>query len=337
MTHPSPRRFERLAQLDELIRSKRAPSVSCLAKALEKSHRTINNDIDFLRDRLGAPLEYNHKQGWHYLDPEWRLTLVPLTQGELFALVLGSRMLEAAAGGAYSQELQSAIDQLVRRMPEQTWVDLQAIIEERIQFGAGALVDLNPDYLRILMEASRNQATVEMTYYTASRNAVSIRRLDPYVLYIYRGTNPYIIGYCHQRAAILYFRVDRIRSLRTTGEFFTRDPNFNARSYLQSVFQVEAGDKPVEVMIHFAAKVAPYIRERRWHQSQKIIEHEDQSLSLQMTVPGLAEIKRWVMSYGADATIKQPPELVEMICVELERMQSSYAFLLKRDDPHATT
>jgi predicted DNA-binding transcriptional regulator YafY len=41
-------------------------------------------------------------------------------------------------------------------------------------------------------------------------------------------------------------------------------------------------------------------------------------------VPGLAEVKRWVLGYGKDAVVEGPAELVEMIRAELRGMASSY-------------
>ncbi|WP_230843175.1 helix-turn-helix transcriptional regulator [Gloeobacter morelensis] len=325
MPMPSARQFERLMRMDEWIRSGQARSIGQLAQKLEVSPRTISTDTDFLRDQLKAPLEFERGgRGWYYTDPQWRLPLVPLSEGELFALVLGSRMLEAAAGAAYSQELQSAIDRLVRRMPDQTWADLQTIVEERIQFGSGGLIDLNPEVWRKLTEASQANRVVEMTYFTASRNSLSTRKFNPYLLYVYRGTNPYAIGYCHQRKEIRYFRVDRIRGLYLSEERFEREPGFSAREYLNLVFQVEAGGQPQPVAVRFNAKVAPYIRERRWHRTQQIDEHGDGSLTLRMEVPGLAEVKRWVMGYGGDAVIEEPAELVAMISQEIAKMAAHY-------------
>jgi len=121
MLDHSPRQLERLLHLDELIRQGQGETAKQLAEAV--SERTLHTDLNFLKDRFQAPLENSRRKGYFYTDPDWRLPTMPLTQGELFALILGSRMLEAAAGMAYAQELASALEQLVRRLPEQTWVD----------------------------------------------------------------------------------------------------------------------------------------------------------------------------------------------------------------------
>ena len=318
------RHLERLLQIDALLRSGQRQTVVSLAEALEVSERTVRSDLAFLRDRFNAPLEYSPKQGHYYTDSEWRLPSVSLSQGELFALTLGARMLEAYAGFTYADELHSAVERLSERLPEQTWVDLQQIADERVVFRAGAETYPDPVIWQRLIEACRNSRRVWMRYFTASRNAESQRVLDPYLLHIYRGTNAYVIGFCHKRQAIRWFRVDRIRELQILKEKFVPDPNFNAKEHLSKIFQSEVGGKPVPVMIWFNASTAPYVRERRWHPTQEIQEHPDGSLTLHLVVGGLNELKRWILGYGKGAVVKAPLELVEMVREEAEGMNRHY-------------
>jgi predicted DNA-binding transcriptional regulator YafY len=318
------RHLERLLQIDELLRSGQRHTATSLAKALEVSERTIRSDIDFLRDRYHAPIESTKQRGYYYTDPEWRLPSISLTKGELFALTLGARMLEAYSGSVYAVELRSAIARLAERLPEQSWVDLQQIADERILFRAGAEIDLDSEVWHKLEDACRSLKSVQMTYYTASRDAVSERKLDPYVLHIYRGTNPYVIGYCHQRQEMRWFRVDRIKRLEVLGETFIPDPTFDAKDHLEMIFQHEAGGVPLPVAIWFDATTAPYVRERRWHPTQEIQEHSDGSMTLHMVVRGLNDLKRWVLGYGKGAIVQAPPELVEMVRIEAQTMTQLY-------------
>lgn len=318
------RHLERLLQIDNLLRSPTRQTSISLAEALEVSERTIRSDVAFLRDRYGAPIEFSRSQGYHYQDSEWRLPSISLSRGELFALTLGARMLEAYAGSTYAQELRSAITRLRERLPEQTSVDLQQLANERVLFRSGAEIDLNPEVWHQLEDACLTQRSVQMTYYTASRDAVSDRKLDPYLLHIYRGTNPYVIGYCHKRQEIRWFRVDRIQNLQALNESFVPDPTFDARDHLELIFQHEVGSAPVNVVIWFDAYTAPYIRERRWHPSQELQEHPDGSVTLCMTVSGLNDLKRWVLGYGKGARVLGPPELVQLIREEIEEMNQNY-------------
>ncbi len=134
----SRRQLERLLQIDHLLRTKQRCIAQTLADVVEVSERTVREDIAFLRDRYQAPIACNRQRGYFYTDPDWRLPTILLTQGELFALTLGARMLEACSGTAYVMALRSAIARLAERLPEETWVDLQQVADERIIFRSGA-------------------------------------------------------------------------------------------------------------------------------------------------------------------------------------------------------
>ncbi|MHC5826384.1 MAG: helix-turn-helix transcriptional regulator, partial [Nostoc sp.] len=186
------RHLERLLQIDSLLRTTTRPTSKSLAEALEVSERTVRSDLAFLRDRFNAPLEFNRKKGHHYTELEWRLPSIPLTTGELFALTVGARMLEAYAGSPYALQLRSAIARLSERLPETIWVNIQHLTDELILFRPGAEISLDPEVWHKLEDACRTQKSVQMTYYTASRGELSERKFDPYLLHIYRGTNPYV-------------------------------------------------------------------------------------------------------------------------------------------------
>jgi predicted DNA-binding transcriptional regulator YafY len=318
------RQQRRILQLDELLRNYERSTAQYLADHLEVSERTVRADIEFLRDQLHAPIKYSKKSGFHYEDPSWRLSTYPLTQGELFALTIGARMLQAYSGSAYRHELETAITRLSERLPEQGWVDLQKLAQEHMLFRSGAAVDLDPEIWQRLENACHQNRSVLMTYYTAGRNATSDRQLDPYFLHIYRGTNPYLIGYCHNRQMVRSFRIDRIRKIEVLPDKFVRDPTFDAQKYLDDIFQHEAGGSMLEIKIEFDRETAPYVKERKWHPSQSIEEYPDGSIALSMTVRGINDIKRWVLGYGKGAKVISPPELVNLVREEVAQISSLY-------------
>ncbi|MGB7417157.1 MAG: WYL domain-containing protein, partial [Thermosynechococcaceae cyanobacterium] len=143
-------------------------------------------------------------------------------------------------------------------------------------------------------------------------------------IHVYRGTNPYVIGYCHKRQAIRWFRVDRIQKLAILDQAFVRDPGFNAKTHLEMIFQHEVGTGPLDVAIWFDNCTAPYIRERRWHPSQTLKEHSDGAVTLLMQVAGLNDLKRWVLGYGKGAIVLKPPELAALVKDELAGMGRNY-------------
>ncbi len=317
------RHLERLLNIDSLLRDGHRQTAGAMAKVLEVSERTIRSDIEMLRDRFGAPIEYTRSKGFHYTELDWRLPTIPLSHGELFALTLGANMLQAYAGSAYQVELQGAISRLAERLPEQSWVDLQRLAQENVVFRLGAELDLDPVVWQLLERACEKRLRVNMVYFTAGRNVVSERLLDPYVLHFARN-NPYVTGWCHKNEAVRDFRVDRVRSIELLSEGFEVDEGFDRRAHFGRMFQHEVGGETRAIAVWFDGRTAPYIRERRWHPTQSLEEHADGAVTLRMDVPGLNEVKRWVLFYGAGARVLGPPELVEMVRAEVDGMRHFY-------------
>ncbi|NCJ05351.1 HTH domain-containing protein [Synechococcales cyanobacterium C] len=58
------RRFERVLQPDQLLRNWERTTAPSLGKELEVSERTGRYDLDFLRDRMGAPIACSRQRGY---------------------------------------------------------------------------------------------------------------------------------------------------------------------------------------------------------------------------------------------------------------------------------
>ena len=69
----------------------------------------------------------------------------------------------------------------------------------------------------------------------------------------------------------------------------------------------------MEVAIRFSRHAADYIREKRWHPSQEIRELPTGELEIRMTLSGLEEVRRWILSWGGHAIVLEPPALAEMV------------------------
>ena len=78
------------------------------------------------------------------------------------------------------------------------------------------------------------------------------------------------------------------------------------------------------VVIKFAPRIAPLIREVRWHSTQQTFTMPDGSLRFEVTVAGLREIGWWVLTWGDEAEVLEPKELRERVAEIAERMVEVY-------------
>jgi len=51
--------YERFVWFDNQVRAKKDPNTTTLAEQFEISTKTAQRDIDFMRDRLNCPLQYD--------------------------------------------------------------------------------------------------------------------------------------------------------------------------------------------------------------------------------------------------------------------------------------
>ncbi len=134
----------------------------------------------------------------------------------------------------------------------------------------------------------------------------------------------YLIGLCHLRREIRIFDIDRISLINPLEENFLIPDDFDFGEYTRHAFSVII-DAPVTVRVRFAPEIARYVAERQWHPSRKITKGPDGSVVLELTIGGTLEIKRWILSFGAQAEVLSPDKLIEEIRKDLEKMRTCYA------------
>ncbi|MEI6715433.1 MAG: WYL domain-containing protein [Verrucomicrobiota bacterium] len=136
----------------------------------------------------------------------------------------------------------------------------------------------------------------------------------------------YLLAWDLDRDAMRTFAFTRIRRVRRTGKIFERLPSTEIRKSLANAFNLigRSGTAPIVVRIRFTARVAMLIRERRWHISQELHALPDGGLELEMKVASLSEVEKWVLSWGENACVLEPPELIQRMTHRLEATLMHY-------------
>jgi len=133
-----------------------------------------------------------------------------------------------------------------------------------------------------------------------------------------------LIGHCRARKDIRIFAVDRIKMINLTDERFEVPADFNADEFMKASFGVFQG-QPVHIKLHFTPNAAGYVKEKVWHESQKVSEKRDGSVILELDVAGTREIKHWILCWGSQVQVLEPDSLREEIRSEAAEMLGVYA------------
>ena len=82
---------------------------------------------------------------------------------------------------------------------------------------------------------------------------------------------------------------------------------------------------PEQVEIAFEAHIAPYVRERRWHASQRHTDKKDGGVVLSLDVCNDWALRSWILSFGPLARVVKPATLAAQIKDEIVRASERYA------------
>ena len=308
-----------------LIASKRGKSVQDLASELSCHSRTVYRDLEALQV-AGFPVyteRKNQKNYWSLMESAKHQIPIPFNITELMALYFSSDMLKMLKNTLFYDSLESLFQKIKATLPPEYMTYLEHV-ESSLK------VDLKPtkDYSQFseiidrINEAILNRRHVRITYFVMSRKKTSQRTVAPYKLWFFDGTF-YMLGFCHLRKDIRLFAVDRIRKMVLTDTTFETPQDFDIENLLRDSFGAFLGD-PVQVAIHFSPRVAGYVNEKIWHESQVVEKQKDGSLIFKAEIAGTEEIKFWILRWGKDAVVLKPDSLREEIQKEAEGILREY-------------
>jgi proteasome accessory factor B len=109
------------------------------------------------------------------------------------------------------------------------------------------------------------------------------------------------------------FAVERFsRFSRLRMEKFQHPTGYDPEAYVHGAFGIIQAP-PESVRAVFEPKVAPYLRERRWHHTQENEELSDGRLRMYMEVGLSEELITWLLGFGPGVLVESPPALVERL------------------------
>jgi predicted DNA-binding transcriptional regulator YafY len=293
-----------------------------LARRLGVSRRTAYRDLQALEREIGIPV-WNQAGRWG-VDDDAFLPPLQLTVGEAMAIVLAARLMVRYAD-KYHPELAAAFEKLEVGLPPA----LREHVERTLDVMARRRVDETfSRHVRLLTRAWAERRTVTFDYAPARygpEREPRQARVRPYLLEPSGLTHAlYLIGFDETRGAMRTFKVERIRDLILTPETFARPEETVIEEVLGRAWDIIADQPLVDVVLRFSPEVAARVNEATWHPSQRVSYQPDGSLLWRATVSGTLEIRLWILSWGPDVEVLEPPTLRQEIAATLRQTLARY-------------
>ncbi|HVU07501.1 MAG TPA: WYL domain-containing protein [Verrucomicrobiae bacterium] len=311
--------LERMLRIHQTIQCGKFPNATTLAQEIEVSTKTIQRDLEFMRDRLNLPIEFNPaRNGYFYNGEVSAFPTMQITEGELFALVVAEKALQQYRGTTFEKPLLSAIRKMEQSLPDTISLNL-ADIEQTISFRTRAEPILDLKIFDALAKAVARREQLELNYRKPGVKTPETRLVDPYHLANVNG-EWFLFAFDHARKDIRKFVPARIQEIKPTGKSFERSKKFSLEKELRDSFGVHSGEGEFEVVIQFTTRAADYIREKKWHESQQLRELKNDGVELKLKLSSLVEIERWILSWGGDAKVIRPGELIDSLKSSAKRI-----------------
>ena len=321
----------RIIAIDEILQSGKPYTASQIAKLIgdhgntEKSDfspRTIQRDLEYMRDTLLAPIESDYR-GYRYTEPNFFVKSIPLTEGEAFSIAILNPLLEQYRNTPLENQLRSVFQKIVNCLPEHVTVDT-SFLNPNITFIPDRTETIAPTFFQTIFDSLKNHCTISFEYRPLQKTTFMERQIDPYHVVCQRG-NWYVMGKCHDKGDVRIFSFGRMKNAVMTTEKFSIPKDFKTSDYFDSEMGVWLSDKtPLEVELLFDKEIATYVTNRIWHSNQILEEREDGSVYLKFKTTQKQELLRFILGQGHTVKVLGPKELVEEVKEELNRTETMY-------------
>jgi len=312
-----------MMRLHAALKSHHLPNCRTIARELEVSPKTIQRDIDFMRDRLGLPIDYDAKRfGFYYTEAVTGFPSIEVSEGEITALFVAQKALAQYKGTPFEKPLRSAFRKITDGLKDRvsfSWTDLEDVISFRSAGASSADLEL----FEVVSKAVLRSVELEFEYRKLKSNAYEARRVRPYHLGCLEN-QWYLFAEDLERRQLRTFALPRVRKVKRTMKGFRRPANFSIAQVLSGSFGVYSSGKKQRIQIQFDPFAARLVAERKWHESQRVRERPDGSIVLELELGGLEEIERWILSWGKHARVVAPKELATRIRHEAGAIANLY-------------
>lgn len=302
----------RMIKIHEFLAAEKYPNCSKLARDLEVSTKTLQRDIDFMRDQLMLPIEYDAVQhGFYYAESVAQFPMVTVSQGELVALLVAQKAVEQYRGTSFEKPLHAAFEKLVSSMDDQTSVSMHEL-SAAVSFRSQGVPHAQIRVFETLTEAVMHHQVVEFDYLSMKAKRPERRRVEPYHLACI-DNQWYLICNDLVREGRRTFALPRIENVKTLRQIFEKSPDFSVADMLSGSFSAFEAGKTETIRLHFQAAVARLVSERQWHKTQKLHAKANGDVELEMKVGLAPDLEAWILGWGGQVEVLEPASLREKI------------------------
>ena len=320
-------RTERFYKIDNLLHVNAVVPITRFLRELEVSRATFKRDIEYMRDRLNAPIEWDRGDGgYRYTSgvtgQQQSLPGLWFNASEAYALLMMQALLAEMQPGLLGPHIAPLKARL--RAVIESGKHPAGDVESRVKLLSVAARPVTDQNFEVVAAALLGRQRLQILYYSRVRNESSIREVSPQLLIHHRG-NWYLGAWCHQQEAMRSFAMDAIEQASVLSKSSKAMPKKALDGFVGQGYGIFSGSDVQWAKLRFTEERARWVSRELWHPLQRLTAQEDGRLVMELPFTDLRELSMDILRQGRHVEVLGPPELRAQVAQELRETLGQYS------------
>ncbi|MBC7994903.1 MAG: WYL domain-containing protein [Rhizobacter sp.] len=325
-------RTERFYKIELLLRGRGCVSFETLLDELAVSPATLKRDLQYLRDRLSAPIVYDRFDNGYRFDQtvgaqaqRHELPGLWFSEREITALLTMHQLMAGLDDdGVLSRHLQPMMDKLQGMLGADESEARELM--RRVKVISTARRRTPSRHFELLGSALVQRKRVWLRYFKRSDRSTSEREVSPQRLVNYRNTW-YLDAWCHASEGLRRFALDAIQEAKAQETKARNVAVKDLEAELDAGYGIYGGSgaKLKWATLVFEADAAQWVAVEEWHAQQKGRWLADGRYELQVPYIDPTELMMDILRHGDSVQVKGDKTLMGAIAQRLKKAAALYA------------
>ncbi len=321
-------RSERFYKVDQMLAARGVVPIDDFLVELNISLATFKRDLEYLRDRLKAPIVWDRNSGGYRYDAKgsgeaaFALPGMWFNASEAHALLLIQKLLKEIQPGLLSQHVEPLQTRLKALLGS---VDHSAEeVEKRFRMLHATRRVMPLKHFEAIATATLGRKCIKIQHFNRERGETLERLISPQQIVFYRD-NWYVDAWCHLRNSIRSFSIDAISSVESTDEPAKEINKTLLQEHFEMGYGIFSGTRLQWVKLKFSPARARWVANESWHPEQRAEFTDDGCYLLEVPYTDDRELLMDVLRHGNEVEILSPAILRNRIREILESALNKYS------------
>lgn len=320
-------RTERFYKIDQMLHERRVVPIEVFLEELDVSRATFKRDIEYMRDRLHAPIVWDRDAGGYHFEnvkttgPAYELPGLWFSAGELYALLAAHKLLgdiEPGILASHVAPLQARLAALLEASGHSA-----TEISQRVRLLSMAKRTVESRFFTDITIALLERKRIEIDAWNRGRNETNTRTISPQRLVHYRD-NWYVDAWCHLRNDLRSFSVDAIQRVKVLREKARNVTSAKLDEHFASAYGIFGGQATAWAILRFSPERARWVQSERWHSEQQAEVLPDGSYRLRVPYADARELLMDILRHGRHVEVEGPESLRRLVADEVSALTGMY-------------